>query len=474
MFICKRLIVPFWLLFFTLGVGTAFAAPKIYLQNASGYPGQTVSVPVFLTNDAAGAVCVQAWKDAVAAIDPYTPPTDTAVIGSLGDCLNGVPAADSTIVYDPALLTYSGTIVGTATTAARASYRDPNDQTTVIYLNNGKGPVANTINTANGVVTIGVFGADSNDPLGDDILVYVRFTINPAAQVGTTIPLTNTPSAANRAAQKIVVDPASTGAEIKITPHITYMLTVNSIGNGSVTVDTGSLSWTDSTGTASYNSGTRVTLTATAGPGSTFTGWSGACTGTGLCTVTVDQARSVTSTFSPSLLDLTVQTTGTGSGSLNSIPSGIACITGSSKGCSAPFIYGEKVTLAQIPIYSTFTGWTGDCSGATGCEVYMNAARSVTASFTANPATVKISNSATRYYEIGPTLDLITVTGKSVSTRDIVFTENVVMTSPVSILLKGGYTDNAFSSRTATSATVIDGSLKIRNGTLRVERLKVR
>jgi len=38
-------------------------------------------------------------------------------------------------------------------------------------------------------------------------------------------------------------------------------------------------------------------LTATAAAGSTFTGWSGACTGTGTCVVTMDQDRAVTATF---------------------------------------------------------------------------------------------------------------------------------------------------------------------------------
>ena len=44
---------------------------------------------------------------------------------------------------------------------------------------------------------------------------------------------------------------------------------------------------------------TTATLTATANATSTFDGWSGACSGTGTCTVTMDQARSVTATFSP-------------------------------------------------------------------------------------------------------------------------------------------------------------------------------
>ena len=47
----------------------------------------------------------------------------------------------------------------------------------------------------------------------------------------------------------------------------------------------------------SYAVGTNVTLTATPNAGSTFTSWSGACSGTGTCTVAMTAARAVTATF---------------------------------------------------------------------------------------------------------------------------------------------------------------------------------
>jgi hypothetical protein len=65
-------------------------------------------------------------------------------------------------------------------------------------------------------------------------------------------------------------------------------------GTGNITVDKGALIWSGSTGTASYGTAMTVKLTAN---GSTFAGWSGACTGTGTCTLTMSQSRNVTATF---------------------------------------------------------------------------------------------------------------------------------------------------------------------------------
>jgi hypothetical protein len=60
-----------------------------------------------------------------------------------------------------------------------------------------------------------------------------------------------------------------------------------------------------------FFAGTPVTLTATPAAGSVFSGWNGACTGTGPCTVTMiaGQPRSVTATFSkPSSVTITGST----------------------------------------------------------------------------------------------------------------------------------------------------------------------
>jgi hypothetical protein len=82
-----------------------------------------------------------------------------------------------------------------------------------------------------------------------------------------------------------------------------YVLTVNKVGNGigSVVPNTGAISWNGATGTVTYIYGTPITLTATAGPGSIFTGWSGACTGTGSCVVNMSANQSVSATFVPDI-----------------------------------------------------------------------------------------------------------------------------------------------------------------------------
>ncbi|HYD40222.1 MAG TPA: glycoside hydrolase family 11 protein [Anaeromyxobacter sp.] len=81
-------------------------------------------------------------------------------------------------------------------------------------------------------------------------------------------------------------------------PPTTYALSVTKSGTGSgtVTSNTGGINC-GSTCSANISSGTAVTLTATPSSGSTFGGWSGACTGTGSCIVTMTAARSVTATF---------------------------------------------------------------------------------------------------------------------------------------------------------------------------------
>jgi hypothetical protein len=169
------------------------------------------------------------------------------------------------------------------------------------------------------------------------------------------------------------------GAYESTSDGMPVQLTVTRAGTGSGTVTSspsGIACGADCSET--YTAGTVVTLTAAAASGSSFAGWSGACTGTGSCQLTMSAAQSVTATFNLNPVTLTVAKAGTGSGTVTSSPAGISC----GSDCSEPYAPGTVVTLtAAAASGSSFAGWSGACSGTASCQLTMSAARSVTATF---------------------------------------------------------------------------------------------
>jgi len=177
-----------------------------------------------------------------------------------------------------------------------------------------------------------------------------------------------------------------------------YTLTLTKAGTGSGAVSSSPAGINcGSTCSASFTSGSTVTLSATPDSGSTFAGWSGAgCTGTGNCVVTLTAAQSVTATFNPVTYSLTVSASGTGYGNISSSPNGISCYNPEpgknylvAPDCSESYTSGTSVILTATPVSgSTFTSWSGGgCTGTGTCTVTMSSAQSVTASFAAQTTT---------------------------------------------------------------------------------------
>lgn len=161
-------------------------------------------------------------------------------------------------------------------------------------------------------------------------------------------------------------------------PVVTHLLAVTPLGAG-----VGRVSSTppgiDCPGDCQqvYLEGTAVSLGASAEPGSAFAGWSGDCSGTADCQLTMDGDRAVGAAFVP-LFPLVVSRTGAGSGAVTSSPPGISC----GDDCSAEYPDGTAVDLVAVPVSpSIFVGWSGDCSGSAGCALVLAGPRVAVARF---------------------------------------------------------------------------------------------
>jgi len=166
-----------------------------------------------------------------------------------------------------------------------------------------------------------------------------------------------------------------------------YLLTINRSGNGSGTVtsaDGGINCGTDCSEV--YDSGTVVTLTATAEADSVFGGWSGdVVSSDSTCTATMDSDKTITAKFIPksSTFTLTVIKTGPGNGTVTSEDGGISC----GSDCSETYPAGTVVTLTATPDASSgFEGWSGEATGSEATiAVMMDTDKTVMAMFGPSP-----------------------------------------------------------------------------------------
>ncbi len=160
-----------------------------------------------------------------------------------------------------------------------------------------------------------------------------------------------------------------------VTPYVKYTLTASTSGNGSVTSTDGFINCPGACSHA-YLDNTQVTLNATPATGWAFTGWGGACSGTGSCQVTMTQNTNVSATFYQLPVTLTVSVAG--NGSVTSTDGFINC-PGT---CTHIYQPNTQVTLnAAAASGWAFSGWTGACMGVGSCALTMTQNLSLTAVF---------------------------------------------------------------------------------------------
>ena len=171
----------------------------------------------------------------------------------------------------------------------------------------------------------------------------------------------------------------SVGAAFVDNAH--YSLTVTSGSGGIVTTTPGGIDC-GTRCTAGFAAGTAVNVIARPDPGFRFAGWTGACSGTSTCDLAMNANKAVQASFAaiaPGQHTLTVHDYG--EGTITSLPSGINC----GNACSAAFAAGTEVVLSATPgPGQRFAGWTGACTGAGTCAVWMGNGEHVSATFVPN------------------------------------------------------------------------------------------
>jgi uncharacterized repeat protein (TIGR02543 family) len=167
-------------------------------------------------------------------------------------------------------------------------------------------------------------------------------------------------------------------------------LDVNKIGSGSgiVTSNPSGISCGGDCAEV-FTLNTMVSLSASATTGSTFTGWSGDCSGTTSPTnVLMNANKTCTATFTLNQYALAVNKTGTGAGTV---------------GGAGTYGYGTMQPVTAIASTgSTFTGWSGDCSGATSpLSLLIDSNKTCTATFTLNQYTLTVNTAGTGVGTVG-------------------------------------------------------------------------
>jgi YVTN family beta-propeller protein len=126
-------------------------------------------------------------------------------------------------------------------------------------------------------------------PAGSYCVVNVAFTPTLVTPESASLTFTDNSLGALGSIQTV----ALTGSGL---PQLTVNISGN--GGGKVTDNLASLNCTSAQCVVGYPVNTVVALTATPNVGSTFVGWTGACSGTGTCTVTMNQLQTVAAAFS--------------------------------------------------------------------------------------------------------------------------------------------------------------------------------
>ncbi|SJM93717.1 hypothetical protein CRENPOLYSF2_3550001 [Crenothrix polyspora] len=252
---------------------------------------------------------------------------------SAGTCSNGITASCTVTLAD------SESVIATFTKQSYAL--------SVTKSGDGAGSVASS---PEGIIC----GADCSETYLDKAVI----TLTATAEAGSTFTGWNGCTGTTTSCSVTMTAAKTVTATFKKIPS--YLLTVAKSGNGSGSVSSSPVGIDCGTDCKeSYLDSTIVTLNAISDAGSMLSGWSGGCTGTGTCSVTMTKTQTVTAKFVKKhniALNVTF-TEGSGAGSI--IGTGINC-NNSGGDCTEDYPDGTMTLTATPDKDSRFVGWVGD------------------------------------------------------------------------------------------------------------------
>jgi len=220
--------------------------------------------------------------------------------------------------------------------------------------------------------------------------------------------------------------------------------------------------------TVNFSSNTEAVCTVS---GSTVTGVSaGTCSikaiqaGNGNYNAAPDATQSLEVTGGSTNVTLTVTLAGTGSGTVNSVPSGAIACPGD---CSEVYTSGAQVTLTATPAaMATFAGWSGgSCSGTGDCVFTIAADSSVIATF--NPSPLVMLPGPVFYATIQDAYSAAAADAV-LKVRNQTFSENLVFNG-ANVTFDGGY-DATWA---AGGYTTIHGDVTVTTGGVTVNKMTI-
>ena len=244
----------------------AVSGPSMTLTVSRTGSGTVTSTPAGIS---CGTTCSSGFNQGTSVTLDASPDTGYVFSGWAGSCvgtdtcsvtMDASKNVTATFTVDTTPPATSASIPAGTYTSSQSVILTPNENATIYYTTDGTDP-----------------------------------TIAGGTRVRYTSPI---PINATTTLKYYAVDAAGNSESVKTAVYtitVSYTLTVAKTGSGTVAstpagIDCGSAC------SASFTSGTSVSLNATASSGYTFTGWSGSCTGT-TCMPTMDAARNVTATF---------------------------------------------------------------------------------------------------------------------------------------------------------------------------------